>query len=204
MKRLVVVGAGGHAKVVIATALAAGWEIAEVLDDDPARHGEVLLGYRVAGATESRLRDPDATCVIAIGSNKTRRRVAGGARCRFATLVHPTAHVHESVQLGAGTVIFAGVVIQPAVRIGSQVIVNTAASIDHDCTLGEAVHVAPGARLAGGVYVGDETLFGIGAVAIPSVRIGERSIVGAGAVVVRDVPPDVVVTGAPARPGGSR
>ena len=200
MKRLVVLGAGGHAKVVIATAEAAGWEIAAVLDDDPARAGQLVLGHAIAGPIASGLADAGATCVIAIGSNATRRALAATARCRFATLVHPAACVHATVELGAGTVVFAGAVIQPDVCIGAHGIVNTAASIDHDCTLGEAVHVAPGARLAGGVHVGDETMLGIGSAVIPSIRIGARSTVGAGAVVVRDVADGVVVMGVPARP----
>jgi sugar O-acyltransferase (sialic acid O-acetyltransferase NeuD family) len=199
MKYVYVLGAGGHAKVVIATAEAAGWHVAGVLDDDLGRRGELVLGYMIDAPIARKVEDPDATCVLAIGSNAVRGAFASIARCKFATLVHPTACVHASARLGVGTVVFAGAVIQPDVRVGTHGIVNTAASIDHDAVLGNAVHVAPGARLAGGVYVGDEVLLGIGSVVLPSVRIGAGAIVGAGAVVVGDVPDSAVVVGVPAR-----
>ncbi|MBX3154681.1 MAG: acetyltransferase [Deltaproteobacteria bacterium] len=197
---LTVIGAGGHAKVVIATARAAGWEIAGVVDDDPKLWATQLLEALVTGPCEEALRDPARTCVLAIGSNATRRRLAALARCRFASVVHPSATVHASVVLGAGTVVFAQAAIQPDTRIGAHGIVNTAASIDHDCTLGEAVHVAPGARLAGGVTLGDEVFIGIGAVVIPNIAIGARTTIGAGAAVVRPLPADVIAVGVPAEP----
>jgi sugar O-acyltransferase (sialic acid O-acetyltransferase NeuD family) len=197
---VIVIGGGGHAKVVIATAVAAGWTIDAVADDDPARWGQRLLGYEITGSAGVRLGDGGATCVIAIGDNAVRRRLASTARCRFATIVHPAAVVHESVQLGAGSVVFAGAVIQPDTRIGGHAIVNTGASIDHDCIVGEAVHVAPGARLAGAVELGDEVFVGMGAVVIPQIRVGARTVVGAGAAVVGDLPAETVAVGVPARP----
>jgi sugar O-acyltransferase (sialic acid O-acetyltransferase NeuD family) len=197
--RLTVIGAGGHAKVVVATARAAGWDLAAIVDDDRGRWDTTILGHPVTGPAAPALGDPEATCVLAIGDNATRRRLAASARCRFAVVVHPGAIVDGSVQLGAGTVVFAGAVIQPDTRIGGHAIVNTAASIDHDCVAGEAVHVAPGARLAGGVTLGDEVFVGIGAVVIPGVTIGARTTIGAGAAVVRDVPGGVIAIGVPAR-----
>jgi sugar O-acyltransferase (sialic acid O-acetyltransferase NeuD family) len=199
---LIVVGAGGHAKVVIATARAAGWDVARIVDDDRARWGTRLLGVVVTGPTADVLADATAVCVLAIGRNPTRRELAAAARCTFARLVHPAATVHDSVRLGDGSVVFAGAVIQPDTVIGAHAIVNTGASIDHDCTLGAAVHVAPGARLAGGVTVGDDVLIGIGAVVVPGVAIGSGATIGAGAAVVRDVPAGTTATGVPARARG--
>ncbi len=199
MTKLVVLGGGGHAKVVIATAAAVGWQIGAVLDDDSERHGMSLLGHVVAGPIADALADARATCVLAIGSNATRRKLAARALCKFATIVHPSACVHATVKLGPGTVVFAGAIIQPDTRVGAHGIVNTSASIDHDCALGDAVHIAPGVRLAGGISIGDETFIGIGAAVIPSIHIGSRAVVGAGAVVVRDVADGSVVTGVPAR-----
>jgi UDP-perosamine 4-acetyltransferase len=200
MVRVVIVGSGGHAKVVIATAQASGLQIAAVVDDDPARWGHRVLGLEIGGPASAVLDDSEQIAVLAIGSNRARRRRALGARCRFATVVHPGASVHASVRLGAGTVVFAGVVIQPDAILGEHVIVNTSASIDHDCAVGDFVHIAPGARLAGNVTLDDGAFLGIGAVAIPKVRVGAWTTVGAGAAVVNNLPADVVAAGVPARP----
>jgi sugar O-acyltransferase (sialic acid O-acetyltransferase NeuD family) len=194
-----VIGAGGHAKVVIATARAAGWDQVTIVDDDRARWGDRLLGIEVRGPTADVLLDPGATAVLAIGANPTRAHLARAARCRFASLVHPAAMVHTSVRLGPGTVVFAGAIIQPDTRLGAHAIINTGSSIDHDCVLGDAVHVAPGARLAGGVTLEDEVFVGIGAVIVPGITIGRGTTVGAGAAVVRDLPPGVIAIGVPAR-----
>jgi sugar O-acyltransferase (sialic acid O-acetyltransferase NeuD family) len=196
---LIVVGAGGHAKVVVATARAAGYRVVAIVDDARPRWGTQVLGVAVSGPTEAVLADRDALVVLAIGVNAVRRRLASAARCRFVALVHPAALVDPTAVLGDGSVVFAGAVIQPDTRIGGHAIVNTAASIDHDCVLGEAVHVAPGARLAGNVTLGDEVFLGIGAVVIPGVSIGARTTVGAGAAVVGDLPAGVVAVGVPAR-----
>jgi sugar O-acyltransferase (sialic acid O-acetyltransferase NeuD family) len=197
---LVVVGSGGHAKVVIATARAAGMAVAAIVDDDPATHGRRVLGVEVAGAAGPILADPGRLAVLAIGDNQARKRLADGARCRFATVVHPTAVVHETATLGPGTVVFAGAIIQPETVLGAHVIVNTGASIDHDCAIGAWVHVAPGVRLAGNVTLGDGVFVGIGTVAIPGIRVGAWTTVGAGAAVVTDLPPGVTAVGVPARP----
>jgi sugar O-acyltransferase (sialic acid O-acetyltransferase NeuD family) len=199
LKELVVIGAGGHAKVVIATARAAGWSHIRVLDDRAARWGMRLLDIEIEGPTRQALDDCGVTAVLAIGSNTTRAELARDARCRFATLVHPTAVVHGSVSLGAGSVVFAGAVIQPDAELGAHVILNTGASIDHDCRIGDHVHIAPGVRLAGDVQLGHGAFIGIGAVVIPGIRIGANTTVGAGAAVVTDLPNDVTAVGVPAR-----
>jgi len=197
--RLVIIGAGGHAKVVVASARAAGFDVAAIADDNVALWGSQLLGVPVAGPTAPVLDDPGAQVVLAIGSNATRRKLAAASRCRFVSVVHPSAIIDASVRLGAGSVVFAGAVIQPDAALGGHAIVNTGASIDHDCAVGVAVHVAPGARLAGNVTLGDEVFIGIGAVVVPGISIGARTTVGAGAAVVRDLPADVIAAGVPAR-----
>jgi len=198
-RTLTIIGSGGHAKVVIATARAAGWTDLVLADDDPARLGLDVLGVRVSRRAIDVLADDRASAVIAIGDNQTRARLAQGAACAFVTLVHPAAHVEASVELGAGSVVFAGVVIQPATIVGPHGILNTSCSVDHDGTLGLAVHIAPGVRLCGGVTVGDFTLIGVGAVVIPGVRVGRLATVGAGAAVVGDVGDNATVVGVPAR-----
>src|SRR5262249_58040314 len=112
----------------------------------------------------------------------------------------PTAWVHPSVTIGAGTVIFAGAVIQPDATIGAHVIVNTRASIDHDCVLGDFVHVAPGVGLAGNVTLEEGAFLGIGAAAVPGSRVGAWATVGAGGVVIQPIAAGVTAVGVPARP----
>ena len=195
-----ILGGGGHAKVVIATARAAGFTSIEIADDDPGRAGSELLGARVETTIMEVIQRPELLCVLAVGDNRTRHRLAATARCRFATLQHPSAIVHESVNLGAGTVVFAGSVIQPDSRLGAHVIVNTGASIDHDCVLEDAVHVAPGVRLAGNVTLRIGSFLGISAAVIPGKTLGAWSRVGAGGVVINDLADGVTAVGVPARP----
>ncbi len=186
--------------MVVASARAAGFHVAAIVDDAAARHGEHVLGVVVAGPTAPVLADPAARVVLAIGDNRARRSLAATAQCQFVSVVHPSAIVDPSAVLGDGSVVFAGAIVQPGATLGRHAIVNTSASIDHDCVLGEAVHIAPGARLAGNVTLGDEVFIGIGAVVVPGVAIGARTIVGAGAAVVCDLAAGVVAIGVPARP----
>lgn len=203
---IALVGAGGHAKVVVATLRAAGRAVTACYDDDQARWASDVLGAPVRGPITSLAGDADASSVvIAIGSNEARRRWAGDLAVSWAdAAVHPRACVDETARLGPGSVVFAGAVVQPDARIGAHVIVNTCASVDHDCRIGDFAHLAPGCRLAGGVEIGEGAFLGIGAVAIPGVRIGAWARVGAGAVVIRDVEPGATVVGVPAAPRPAR
>jgi sugar O-acyltransferase (sialic acid O-acetyltransferase NeuD family) len=198
---LYVIGAGGHAKVVIATLQETGHNVKAALDDDKRKWGNEILGVRVAGPPDELegLREPHA--VLAIGVNHLRKAFAERfPHVEWLTVVHPGAIVHPTVKLGPGTVVFAGAVIQPDTRIGAHCIVNTSASIDHDCTLEEYVHVAPGVRLAGGVRLGQGVFVGIGGAIIPNVSVGSWTTIGAGGVVVGDLAAQLLAVGVPARP----
>lgn len=195
----VVLGAGGHAKVVVATIQAAGGAIARLLDDVPERHGTRILGHLVEGPIGGGPRADGEVAVVAIGSNRARAAVAARWSGPFGVVVHPSAIVHASVTLGPGAVVFAGAVVQPGTTIGRHAIVNTRASVDHDCVLGDFVHVAPGVTLAGKVTLEEGAFMGVGSVAVPGVRVGAWATVGAGGVVVRDVPGGVTAVGVPAR-----
>lgn len=199
---LYVIGGGGHAKVVVATALAVGRTVAGIFDEDPAKKGGQIMGVPILGPMPADPADwPDGEGVIGIGANAVRRRIAEAlAGLPWAVLVHPLAGVHGTVQLGPGTVVMAGAVIQPDTVVGPHCIVNTRAAIDHDCRIGAYTHICPGATLAGSVHTGEGVLLGTGCACIPGVEIGAWSVVGAGATVIRPLPPHVVATGCPAEP----
>lgn len=197
---VVVVGAGGHGKVVVATLQAAGGRVAELWDDDPERWGAEVLGVPVHGPIAERAAEsPGRPAVLALGDNRTRRRFATELPLSWIAAIHPDAVVHPSVSPGVGTVVFAGAVIQPDAVLGRHVIVNTGASVDHDCRIGDFVHLGPGVHLAGEVRVEDGAVIGVGAAVIPGRAIGAWATVGAGAVVTREVAPEDTVVGIPAR-----
>jgi sugar O-acyltransferase (sialic acid O-acetyltransferase NeuD family) len=199
-RSFVVIGSGGHAKVVIATIEACGDTVRHILDDDPRTWTTTVLGYPVKGPIGDDLIHADCVAVVAIGTNRARRHVVSRLQTRFASVVHPSAIVHRSVTIGDGAVIFAGAIVQPDTTIGAHSIVNTAASIDHDGQVGAFSHVAPGVHLAGSVRIGEGALVGVGASIIVGMTVGAWAIVGAGSVVIRPVEQGVTVAGCPARP----
>jgi len=198
--KLYLIGAGGHAKVVLSTLIASGYHVDGLFDDDPRKQGAKILGVPVIGSIDDAKRNGPARGVLALGDNRTRKLLAQElSGWEWLTVVHPEAYIHPSAKLGPGTVVFAGVVVQPDVRIGAHTVINTGATVDHDCSIGDFVHIAPGAHLAGNVIVEDGALIGIGAVVLPGVRIGAWTILGAGGVVIGDLPPRVIAAGVPAR-----
>lgn len=195
---VVVVGAGGHAKVVLATLEALGMEVAAILDDDPGLWGKQILGHEIRGPIkEAQVHGKSG--VLAIGSNRERQRLADELSLEWISAVHPSAQVHKTVEVGPGSVIFAGAIVQPETIIGEHAIVNTGARVDHDCRVGSFAHLAPGVSLAGSVSIGQGVLMGIGSCAIPGVAIGDWSIVGAGAAVTSDLESEVTAAGVPAK-----
>jgi sugar O-acyltransferase (sialic acid O-acetyltransferase NeuD family) len=198
-RRVHVIGAGGHAKVVIASLESAGWMIDGLYDDDPALWNARVLGHRVAGPVSRLASRAGLSAVIAVGDPATREQIARRLPLRWITAVHSAAMVHASVQLGEGSVVFAGAIVQPDAVIGRHVVVNTGASIDHDGRIGDFANIGPGARLAGGVCIGERCDIGTGSVVIPQVEIGDDSVLGAGSVAIRSLEEGVVAVGAPAR-----
>ena len=198
--RLVVLGGGGHAKVVISTLQAAGHTVDAVLDDDARKWGSVVLGVPVVGPIEETPAARFDLGVIAVGDNAMRKALCARIRLSWLRVTHPAAYVHPSAQLGPGCVVFAGAVIQPEAIVGAHVIVNTAASIDHDCRVGDFVHLGPGCHLSGAVGVGEGVFLGTGSAVLPAVTIGDWTTVGAGGVVIHNLPERIVAVGVPAIP----
>jgi len=209
MACLLLLGAGGHARVVAETALTTGFFTNIAFLDDrysalnllPHQVGWPVIG-RIASAFDAQLRQQFPFALVAIGNANVRlhllrRLMAAGYE--VPVLVHPTASLSPSAQLGPGSVVFAHASIQAQALIGSGVILNTCCSVDHDVQIGNGVHVCPGARLAGQVQVGDRSWIGIGSSVIQQIRIGSDVMVGAGAAVVRDLPDSVTAVGVPAR-----
>lgn len=202
--RLVILGAGGHGRVVAEAALAAGLDLMGFTDRDPALAGATICGLPVLGV-DADVESGRIVCpglLLGIGPNTIRLALSRRFQGRWVqpTLVHPRAWVSPSARLGAGTVVMANATVQTSCRLGAAVIINTNASVDHDGDLGDGVHVSPGAHLAGTVTVGAGTHIGIGATVIEGIRIGANCLIAAGAVVVRDVPDGARVAGVPARP----
>jgi sugar O-acyltransferase (sialic acid O-acetyltransferase NeuD family) len=194
---LIILGGGGHARVVLAAVGEA--TVARVVTPDLVP-GDRLDGTEILGGDEVLAFHPGPTHA-AIGDNARRREVVGhvGART-WQSIVSPHALILGPVEIGEGAFIGARAVVQPGARIGRHAIVNTGAIVEHDGVVGDFAHIAPGAVLSGGVRVGDDTLIGAGAVVTPGISIGRDAVIGAGAVVVRDVPDGVTVVGNPARP----
>jgi len=202
IKDIVVIGAGGHAKVVISALIESNIKIKGVLDDDQNKWDRKVLNIPVIGPIENIKSGDYEWGIIAIGDNKIRKFVAEKYKgyCKWISIIHPFSYVHPTVEIGEGSVVFAGAVIQPEVKIGKHVIVNTSASIDHDCIIQDYVHIAPEVHLAGRVEVGEGSFLGIGSSVIPYKTIGKWAIVGAGSVVIKDVPDCVTAVGVPAKP----
>ncbi|KPF68691.1 hypothetical protein IP84_08615 [beta proteobacterium AAP99] len=205
VRPLVLLGAGGHARVLVALARAAGYPVLGVCD--PALAADAVSRWEdldVLGddAALDRLPPDRVALVLGIGQLATgtlRERLYTGWSAKgydFPALVHPTAWVAPDVALGDGVQVMAGAVIQPGCEIGANSIVNTRAGVDHDCHLGRNVHVAPGANLCGTVTVEDGAFIGAGATVIQGLRVGARAIVGAGVTLVRDLAPATTVVGA--------
>jgi sugar O-acyltransferase (sialic acid O-acetyltransferase NeuD family) len=201
-ERLLIIGASGHGKVVADIALKMKkWRTIAFLDDN--EDLKESLGLQVIGKSADIIKYVDDSDVfVAIGNNATREKVMTqleSAGAAIPVLVHPNAVTGEQVELGAGTVVMAGAVINSCTRIGKGCIINTGATIDHDNLIEDYVHISPGVNTAGTVTVGSKAWLGIGSKISNNVNITSGCIVGAGAVVVKDITEPGTYVGVPAR-----
>jgi sugar O-acyltransferase (sialic acid O-acetyltransferase NeuD family) len=203
MKRLAILGASGHGKVVADAALMGDWDEILFFDDAWPELTEVGV-WMVVGNTQRLLEQ--ALCfegaIVAIGDNLIRlekQHELEQTGIQLLTIIHPSAVVSPYSEIGKGSVVFAGAVINAFATIGIGCIINTCSTIDHDCVLADGVHVSPGAHLGGNVHVGKAAWVGIGSSVRQCIQIGENVVVGAGAAVVNDIEPGLTVIGVPAR-----
>lgn len=200
---VIVVGAGGHAKVCIEILREMGEIVSYCVGDADASDRCVDVPVLKGDENLTDLYERGYRRVfVAIGSNRLRNRLATFATelgFTLANAIHPKAIVSPTVKFGEGVAVMAGAVINAESVIGSLAIVNTGATIDHDCNIGRAVHIAPQCALAGNVTVGAFSFLGIGTKVIPEKTIGEQVTVGAGGVVISDISGNQTVVGVPAR-----
>lgn len=200
-----VFGASGHAKVVIDAIERGGRnQVLFLCDDAREKHGTQIMGYMVLGRDELLARRHETKLgIVGIGENRIRQHVASWLveqGCALTSVVHPAATIGRDVEIGDGTVIMAGCVVNTGARLGRNVIVNTGATVDHDCEVEDGVHIGPGSHLCGHVAIGAGTLVGAGTIIAPSIRVGASVVIGAGSTVLSDVPDDARVGGSPCRP----
>lgn len=206
-KPVIIVGGGGHAKVLLDTLKSKNIEIIGITDPDGKKHNFMIEGIRVIG-TDDELDNysvNDVLLVNGLGSIKDtikRRTVYESLKNKgfsFSDVIHQSAVIASSVRIEEGVQVMAGAVIQPGCVINENTIVNSSASIDHDCLIGKNVHIAPGVTLSGEVEVEDNVHVGAGVTIIQGVKIGQNSLIGAGSVVLKDIPANTKAVGVPAK-----
>lgn len=197
-EKVMIIGGGGHAKVIIDTLLCCGDQIVGILDDNLAV-GTKVLGSQVLGTLADYIHYPDYRYVIAIGNNFVRRQIAEKLPVRWHTVVHPTAIISRFAQIGEGSVIMANASINAGAEVGKHCIVNTGAIVEHDNTICDFAHLSPHVALSGEVTIGKCTHIGIGAVVRNNISITDNCTIGAGAVVVKDIVESGTYIGVPAK-----
>ena len=200
--KLIIIGASGHGKVIADIAFKIGkWNTVEFVDDNESIN--ICMGLEVIGKISDIFKNfYDADFFVAIGNNMIRKKIQEKLESKkfsVVTLIHPNAVIGTDVEIGNGTAIMAGVVINSSSKIGKGCIINTSSSIDHDNVIEDYVHISPGSKLAGNVRVGRESWIGIGSVISNNVSICSDCKVGAGAVVVKDIIEIGTYVGVPAR-----
>lgn len=202
---VIIIGGGGHAKVLIDALLLNKVFILGIVDADLSQKGNSILGIPVIGDDDAVFKyEPGKIHLVngigSVGLPVKRQRVFDKFKDKgftFASVIHPSAVISSDVEVCEGAQIMAGSIIQSGSRIGIDSIVNTKASVDHDCIIGDHVHIAPGVTISGGVCVGNGVHIGTGAIVIQGINIADGSLVGAGSLVFKDVPMGAKVKGTP-------
>jgi len=199
---LLIVGASGHGRVIADIALKMNrWKSIKFLDDD--ENIKSSMGIEVIGKSVDAFKYiNDWNIFVAIGSNSVRQKIQEKLEAEGASipvLIHPDAIIGEQVEIGDGTAVMAGAIINCCTRIGKGCIINTGATVDHDNLIEDYVHISPGVHIAGTVKIGKGTWLGVGSIVSNNVNITSGCIIGAGAVVVKDITEPGTYIGVPAR-----
>ena len=202
----VIIGAGGHGRVVLDIMQHEGrHEVVGFLDSNPDLHGRLMDGVEVLGPIQrlAGLKEQGVLgAIVAVGHNGTRRSFGEQVQRlghELVSAIHPSANIANNVSMGRGVVVAAGALVCAHCQIGDGVILNTGCLVDHETMIGTACHLCPGVKIAGRVTIESGAFVGIGATVIQHVRVGHDSVIGAGAVGLKDVPPMSTVVGLPAR-----
>lgn len=198
-EQVIIIGAGGHSRVIADILFCRGIELLGYLDDATADH---FPGLNVLGRFEDALRYAGrAKFIIGIGNNALREKIAFDldGKVAFFTAAHPSAVIARDATLGEGTVVMANAVINTGSVIGKHGIINTAATVDHDCVLEDFVHLSPGVHLSGTVHVGRHCWLGTGSLVVNNVSLAPDCVIGAGAAVAENLTSPGVYVGVPAR-----
>jgi len=198
MNKLIIIGAGGHGKVIADNALKNGYTDIGFIDDHAAG---ICMDIPIVGVTSDieKMNDGKTDFIIGVGNNAIRKKIAETYRVNWVALVHPSAVIASSVSIGKGTAVMAGAVINACASVGEHCIINTGAIVEHDNIIDDYAHISPGATLGGTVHVGTLTHIGVGATVKNNVDICDNCVIGAGAVVVKNICEGGTYVGVPAR-----
>lgn len=201
MEEVIIIGAGGHAKVVTDIIIKSGDKVLGFLDDNIEMGKEIVCGIKVIGKISDCYRYESSRFIIAIGNNKIRKEIYEKyPHLYYYIAIHPKAYLGLDVKIGDGTVIMPNACINSGAVIGSQCIINTGAIVEHDNKIEKFAHICPGATLAGTVKVGMGTQIGANATVKNNITIAANNLIGAGAVVVKDIiEENKIYVGVPAR-----
>lgn len=201
-KKVVIIGAGGHAKVIADIIEKKGDLIEGFLDDNIEKDRKIICQYKVLGKIEDCLQitkqDKNVEFVIAIGDNFIRKQIANKYKLKYYTAIHPSAQIGIDVQIEEGTTVMANSCLNSSAIIGKHCILNTGSIIEHDNIIEDFVHISPKVALGGTVKIGEGTHIGIGAIVKNNINICSNCIVGAGAVVVKNIEEAGIYVGVPA------
>lgn len=205
MRTIIVIGAGGHARVVVDVAKSAGFEVCGIIDINYLRQKESIINSPVIGGMNT-LKDYDPESIgvaIALGKSELRSEYfikIQNSKFKIISIISPTAIISKYVKMGKGVFVNAGAIISAEAIIGNNTIINSGAIVEHEVKIGKDSHVGPGVKIGGRTTIGDNTFIGLGATIIDNIKIGNCVTIGAGSVIINDLDPNTTMVGIPGRP----